>query len=80
MTDRWVRTALARPRRRLLYRFERCDGSVRARKSLWNLVFLDSCRRWRTLKLLGDRERGSRIVVVLTDTGLKYLSTPLFEV
>ena len=32
------------------------------------------------LKLLGDRELGSRIVVVLTDTGLKYLSTPLFEV
>lgn len=31
------------------------------------------------LKLLARRERGSRIVVVLTDTGLKYLSTPLFE-
>ncbi|UCC31441.1 MAG: cysteine synthase family protein [Phycisphaerales bacterium] len=32
------------------------------------------------MKLLSERERGSRIVVVLTDTGLKYLSTPLFEV
>ncbi len=32
------------------------------------------------VQLLADRERGSRIVVVLTDTGLKYLSTPLFEV
>lgn len=32
------------------------------------------------VRLLADRERGSRIVVVLTDTGLKYLSTPLFEV
>ena len=32
------------------------------------------------LELLKDRERGSRIVVVLTDTGLKYLSTPLFDV
>ncbi len=32
------------------------------------------------LQLLESRERGSRIVVVLTDTGLKYLSTPLFEV
>jgi cysteine synthase A len=30
------------------------------------------------LKLLRERERGSRIVIVLTDTGLKYLSTPLF--
>jgi cysteine synthase A len=32
------------------------------------------------VKLLTGRERGSRIVVVLTDTGLKYLSTPLFDV
>ncbi len=32
------------------------------------------------LKLLAGRERGSRIAVVLTDTGLKYLSTPLFDV
>lgn len=32
------------------------------------------------VQLLQERERGSRIVVVLTDTGLKYLSTPLFEV
>ncbi|MCP4247511.1 MAG: cysteine synthase family protein [bacterium] len=32
------------------------------------------------VKLLGLRERGKRIVVVLTDTGLKYLSTPLFDV
>ena len=32
------------------------------------------------MSLLRSRERGSRIVVVLTDTGLKYLSTPLFEV
>lgn len=32
------------------------------------------------LQLLSKRERGSRIVVVLTDTGLKYLSTKLFEV
>ncbi len=32
------------------------------------------------LDLLRGRERGSRIVVVLTDTGLKYLSTPLFDV
>ncbi|MHC4698838.1 MAG: PLP-dependent cysteine synthase family protein [Planctomycetota bacterium] len=32
------------------------------------------------MQLLQDKERGSRIVVVLTDTGLKYLSTPLFEV
>ncbi len=32
------------------------------------------------LQLLKKRERGSRIVVVLTDTGLKYLSTRLFEV
>lgn len=32
------------------------------------------------IELLRERERGSRIVVVLTDTGLKYLSTPLFEV
>ncbi len=32
------------------------------------------------MQLLHERERGSRIVVVLTDTGLKYLSTPLFEV
>lgn len=32
------------------------------------------------MQLLADRERGARIVVVLTDTGLKYLSTPLFEV
>ena len=32
------------------------------------------------LELLKDRERGSRIVAVLTDTGLKYLSTPLFDV
>ena len=32
------------------------------------------------MKLLRERERGSRIVVVLTDTGLKYLSTPLFDV
>jgi cysteine synthase A len=32
------------------------------------------------LQLLRDRERGSRIAVVLTDTGLKYLSTPLFDV
>jgi len=31
------------------------------------------------LRLLGKRERGSRIAVVLTDTGLKYLSTPLFD-
>ncbi|MGD2109717.1 MAG: cysteine synthase family protein [Phycisphaerae bacterium] len=31
------------------------------------------------VKLLGERESGSRIVVVLTDTGLKYLSTPLFD-
>ncbi len=31
------------------------------------------------MKLLHGREKGSRIVVVLTDTGLKYLSTPLFE-
>ena len=32
------------------------------------------------MKLLEERERGSRIAVVLTDTGLKYLSTPLFNV
>ncbi|MFQ5589879.1 MAG: PLP-dependent cysteine synthase family protein [Phycisphaerae bacterium] len=32
------------------------------------------------VQLLRKRERGSRIVVVLTDTGLKYLSTPLFDV
>lgn len=32
------------------------------------------------MKLLAERERGSRIVIVLTDTGLKYLSTPLFDV
>jgi len=32
------------------------------------------------VKLLQDRERGRRLVVVLTDTGLKYLSTPLFDV
>lgn len=32
------------------------------------------------LDLLRGRERGSRIAVVLTDTGLKYLSTPLFDV
>ncbi len=32
------------------------------------------------MRLLREKERGSRIVVVLTDTGLKYLSTPLFDV
>ena len=32
-----------------------------------------------TMQLLADREKGSRLVV-LTDTGRKYLSTPLFEV
>lgn len=32
------------------------------------------------MQLLAERERGARIVVVLTDTGLKYLSTPLFAV
>ena len=32
------------------------------------------------VKLLRERERGSRIAAVLTDTGLKYLSTPLFDV
>ncbi len=32
------------------------------------------------VQLLKDRERGSRIAVVLTDTGLKYLSTSLFAV
>lgn len=32
------------------------------------------------LRLLQGSERGSRIAVVLTDTGLKYLSTKLFEV
>ncbi len=31
------------------------------------------------IQLLEGRERGSRIAVVLTDTGLKYLSTPLFS-
>jgi cysteine synthase A len=31
------------------------------------------------MQLLQDRQPGARIVVVLTDTGLKYLSTPLFE-
>jgi cysteine synthase A len=31
------------------------------------------------MKLLQGREKGSRIAVVLTDTGLKYLSTPLFN-
>ncbi len=31
------------------------------------------------VELLKGRERGSRIVIVLADTGLKYLSTPLFE-
>jgi len=31
------------------------------------------------IRLLEGKERGSRIVVVLTDTGLKYLSTPLFD-
>lgn len=32
------------------------------------------------VELLRTREAGSRIVVVLTDTGLKYLSTPLFDI
>lgn len=32
------------------------------------------------MQLLQEKERGSRIVIVLTDTGLKYLSTPLFDV
>ncbi|MHC4065964.1 MAG: PLP-dependent cysteine synthase family protein [Planctomycetota bacterium] len=32
------------------------------------------------VRLLQGAERGSCIVVVLTDTGLKYLSTPLFDV
>ncbi len=32
------------------------------------------------VQLLKGAERGSRIAVVLTDTGLKYLSTPLFDV
>ncbi|MHC4610006.1 MAG: PLP-dependent cysteine synthase family protein [Planctomycetota bacterium] len=32
------------------------------------------------VRLLQGPERGSCIVVVLTDTGLKYLSTPLFDV
>lgn len=31
------------------------------------------------LKLLGDRERGKNIVLTLNDSGLKYLSTDLYE-